>query len=333
MARKLKEKKPPAETPFESVWFTWPVPNRGYTWTEEAKPVPEGRAFGKTPKGQPPYLIENPKATVHVRKFPLRDCPDLFSDFEALEPTPEDIQDFANKYGWLGIGDILYYPHRDRGSTVFQGEGLECWQDEIATIQICAKISEWIDSRNESELSKRIEWAPSGHGVRFRWTAIGREPITPISPLDVQAVQELAKRITQRAVTRDQWIADKNHLTELFASWTPGDVFAPASAWLVQEVNKNIQGKVWVGLILDQRGERQPVVRADNLLAAIWSQFYSHLIGEKKVVRCEVCRRWMDVTHSRRNKRMHSRCSMWLRNQRREPPGGEKSGKKKTRTK
>ncbi len=331
MARKLKGKKRVAEEPpFENVWFTWSVANRGYTWTEEAKPVPETSPFGNKPKGQPPYLIENPETSVHVRKFPLRDCPDLFSDFEALEPTPEDIQDFANKYGWLGIWDSLY---KGKGSTVFGGEGLECWQNEIATIQICAKISEWIDSRNESELSKRIEWAPSGHGVRFRWTAIGREPITPISLGNAEEVQELAKRITQRAVTRDEWIADKNHLRGLFASWTHGDVFAPANAWLVQEVNKKIQRGAWVGLILDERGERQPVIHAKNLLAAIWYQFYCYLVGEKKVVRCQVCKRWMDVTHSRRNKRMHSRCSMWLRNQRREPPGGENRGKKKTRTK
>ena len=117
MAKKLKEKKPSAETPFENVWFTWPVPTRGFVWIEEARPVPEDVPIvGKKPRGQPPYLIENPESKFYVRKFPLRDCPDLFSDFEALEPTPEDIQGFANKYGWLWIdGDSLY---KGKGSTV-----------------------------------------------------------------------------------------------------------------------------------------------------------------------------------------------------------------------
>lgn len=309
---------------FEDTWFSWWVPNKGYVWIDEAKP-----GFNTEPKGQSPYLIKNSEGEIETKKFPLRDCPNLFSDFEALEPTREHVLEFANRYGWLGIGDVLY---TGKGSALFHGEGLNLWRDEIVQIQICSRILEWIDSGNEAELSKRIEWTASRDRVRFNWVSIGRELINPILYTDTRRVQRLAK-LTERGFVRHDTIASKDFCPELLTIWTPGDVLGPANAWLVQRINKHIEGKVWIGLILDKEGEKQPVVRAKNLLAAIWHQFYGSVIGEKKFVRCEVCKRWMDATKNRRSKRMHSQCSMWLRNQRREPPGGEKSGKKKTRTK
>ena len=83
------------DSPFEA-WFSWWVPNKGYVWIDQANP-----AFNTEPKGQPPYLIKNPDGEIETKKFPLRDSPDLFSDFEALEPTREHVLEFANRYGWL----------------------------------------------------------------------------------------------------------------------------------------------------------------------------------------------------------------------------------------
>ena len=320
----MAQKKERAEdSPFEA-WFSWWVPNKGYVWIDQANP-----AFNTEPKGQPPYLIKNPDGEIETKKFPLRDSPDLFSDFEALEPTREHVLEFANRYGWLGIGDPLY---TDKGSVLFHGEGLNLWRNEIVNIQICSRVSEWIDSQNESELATRIEWTPSRDGVRFNWASIGREPINPILYTDRRRIERLAK-LTERGFVRHDYIAGKNFNPELLTIWTPGDVLGPANAWLVRQINKNVHGRVWVGLILDQNGEKQPVMHAENLLAAIWYQFYGSVIGEKKLVRCEVCKRWMDATKNRRSKRMHSQCSMWLRNQRRTERKGKKNGKKKTRTK
>ncbi len=314
MKPRSKRKERAETTPFDDVWFTLWVPNKGYVWIQDLSHPAE--LTGEL-RGVASYLVKNPKATVETKKWPLRDCPELFSDFEALEPTAEQIQEFANRFGWLGIGELLV---RAKTGSVEQGEGLNLWREAIREIQACFQVSEWIDAGDEAELSKRVEWK-SDH-VLFHWVAIGREPIDPAPFLDKRRKDALSDLIGKETV----WfahgsVASKTDKPELMARWPRGDVLGPANAWLVNRVNKHIRNKAWLGLILDLDGKRMPVIRAENLLSAIWYQFYSHLIGESKFIRCEVCKKWMDVTHSRRHKRMHPHCSMWLRNQRRTRKG------------
>ena len=312
MKPKARRKKQPDQTSFNDVWFTWWVPNKGYLWVEDARPLPESAEA----KGVGPYLVKNPQSTVETKKWPLRDCPELFSDFEALEPTADQILDFANRYGWLGIGELLV---QGKTASVEGGEGINLWREAIREIQACFQVSEWIDTPNEAELSRRVEWEKDG--VLFHWAAIGRQPVDPTPFVDKRRDKALQGLIGKAAWVQHNWVASKTFNPELLARWTRGDVLGPANAWLVQRANIHIRGKIWLGLILDLDGSRRPVIRADSLLSAIWHQFYSHLIGQSKFIRCEVCRRWMDVTSSRRHKRMHPQCSMWLRNQRRTRKG------------
>lgn len=314
MSPRAKRKGPPAETSFDDVWFTWWVPNIGYVWIDDGRLVPNSK---EPAKGVAPFLVENPRSTTGTRKRPLRDCPELFADFEALEPTREEIKDFANRYGWLGFGEMLEGTNSD--SRVVFGEGLNLWRQEIREIQACFQVSEWIDALDEVALSKRVEW--KGDRVLFHWAAIERQPIDPTPFTDARRAKALQNLIGQPAWVRHDVVASKTLNPKLLKAWTRGDVLGPANTWLVQRVNEHIQGKVWLGLILDLDGNRKPVIRADTLLSAIWHQFYSHLMGESRFKRCEVCRKWMDVTGSRSHKRMHPRCSMWLRNQRRTRKG------------
>jgi hypothetical protein len=48
-----------------------------------------------------------------------------------------------------------------------------------------------------------------------------------------------------------------------------------------------------------------------NLITAVWLQFADLLCGSRKVVRCQLCGKWMDISETARPtaKRMHDRCS------------------------
>ena len=313
MKPKARPKERPDQTAFDDVWFTWWVPNQGYVWIEDASPPPEWKGV----KGVAPYLVKNPQSTAETKKWPLRDCPELLSDFEALEPTTDQIREFANRYGWLGISEPIV--HGKTGSAE-GGEGINLWREAVREIQACFQVSEWIDARDVVELSRRVEWKKGS--VLFHWVAIGRQPIDPTPFVDKRRGKALQGLIGEElAWVQHSLVASKSRDPELIAFWTHGDVLGPANAWLVEQVNEHIRGKTWLGLILDLDGNRMPVIRADNLLSAIWHQFYSHLIGQSKFIRCEVCKKWMDATNSRRHKRMHPQCSMWLRNQRRTRKG------------
>jgi hypothetical protein len=62
-------------------------------------------------------------------------------------------------------------------------------------------------------------------------------------------------------------------------------------------------------LLKNQKGNLERFVVPESLLGAMWLQLSEVVSGQKRFRRCDVCGLWCEVTHKRRNWRMHPECS------------------------
>jgi hypothetical protein len=95
--------------------------------------------------------------------------------------------------------------------------------------------------------------------------------------------------------------------------WKRGDLIGPAKLFLATLVDKALHKQVSARVVLDPNNRFTPYYFPSSLLAAIWLQIYSLVIGKTKFRRCEVCLERMDVTENRTHKRVHLSCSRKLR--------------------
>jgi hypothetical protein len=108
-------------------------------------------------------------------------------------------------------------------------------------------------------------------------------------------------------------IANWHQYSDWLPRWKRGDVTGPAKLWLLDTFNRKMIGKASPTVLLNAAGQLKPYSTPLNLLASIWVMFGEVITGSRKQRRCEVCPRFMDVTESHRNKRIHPECSLRLR--------------------
>lgn len=140
------------------------VDTRGYEWFE-----PADTKVGKLvlPNAEPPFLVPKgmgraPRPPMTYPIAPLK-FSTLFHELATTPPTKEGIIEFANKFGFLGLGgfvpaDCNVQPHTaiDRADTISKygpfhipGEPLSAWVAEIEPIALAYRC--WSAIRNEDQ--------------------------------------------------------------------------------------------------------------------------------------------------------------------------------------
>jgi len=249
------------------------VPKGGFEWIE-------GRAG---PHGiQQRFLI--PKSG----RGTTFDIPtDLYLTFANLQPTPEAVLAFANRYGSLGL--VKRHFHSEHTPILFA----ECWIDwvqEIAEFKTC--LDAWLIAEDQDgpALDRFLRDRP--------WHVIGDDRIVSVK-LDL--LMQICSKLQPMRVFPEV----------CFEKACKGDT-VPARLTPFVFYLLNFQSTTTPTL-----GSTPIVGRLTPtaLASSIWLQL-AELVTRSRVIRkCERCHQWMDITDSPRKgaKRMHERCSLAIR--------------------
>ncbi len=268
----------------EIARFRWDVPDKGYVWIENASQIIDLNQYDKGGlKTHEPdmCLMINPEGEMRRRYDPRLVEPPLWSQFADLDTDPASINKFANKYGWLGVGKWVITAGSERKKHMPIGERLTQWKDEIKTFKRVAQVWEWVQNEDAGKLGQVIVW--HDNAVAFELKG------------DDGSILEF------------RLIAGEMEHPELFRTWERGKTTAPAKLYLLKVVNEHLAG-VQPRLLLNKKGCLQEYIYPANLLSSVWYEFSQVLSGQRKIRRCEICHRIMDVTESRSNKTQHTTC-------------------------
>ena len=92
---------------------------------------------------------------------------------------------------------------------------------------------------------------------------------------------------------------------------TSGIPYLGAGLTLLRDkINQALDIAVKPSLIWDEETEKlKPYLIPFDLLAALWTEFYLEVSGQKNFKRCEICGRWEDVTNRNKNWTVHAPCA------------------------
>jgi len=317
----------------QQTYFVWYKADKGYYWDDEAR---VGGLFVKTDNSrpstgpQPPFLVETPDTTGFIGYKPL-DEPTLFLKFAEIQPTQEGILAFANSYGKLTLGETelltpqYSYPkdrqddkpwkhgnvmgrYEQRDGKMYGGgfgESLQFWREEIKYMRWTVQVWEWLKNRDTKSLRKVIFWPKNNNSVGY--VLADKEVLEGYSSAR-NIFKDLGFKKTF-ACTMGQ-LASSDFKENIFARFRPGDVLLPAQYLVQSRINKKLEEYATKPrLLMNDENKLEPYLMPENLLAAMWLQFYLAAIGEKKYKRCSICGLWADVTDKRRNWSKHSDCA------------------------
>lgn len=269
--------------------FSWPVPDTGYEWQDDAKADPN---LGEGASPSPPFLVQS-----RLVQSPTRTCPILFDEpgderrplfdrFARLKPDRDSIKKFADENGALGIGvPIVLGNGKDR--VVASGEPFLQWRSEIQILKEAVLLWSWLEGRRDPSVQIKHESKDSFSVQIFRprW--------------DNPKVQALSwEKLFHRQGS------------EGFFRFMKGEDVAPiVRAALLTKVNKKLATNASPCLMLDRHGHLNGYIRPKNLLSAMWTQLYQAIQGQRRLRFCAHCHVLMDVTGSRQSKKAHANCA------------------------
>jgi hypothetical protein len=251
------------------------VPNAGFEWIE-------GRAGPHGARHR--FLV--PKSAHGI----TCDIPtDLYLTFANLQPTPEGVLEFANRYGSLGL--VKRHFHSEHSAVQLA----ECWIDwnqELAEFKFC--LDAWLIAEDQ----------------------------------DGPAADRLLRERHWPRLVDDRIVSLKGHLVmHICSKLQPQEVFPDVCfkrACKGDHVPGRLTPFVVYSLKFQLPNTPTPTVGSTPILgrltptalaSSMWLQLAELVTRSRVIRRCERCHQWMDITESPRKgaKRMHERCSLALR--------------------
>lgn len=277
------------------------VPQAGYCWRDAYPSRARGEENRQALNSGPPYMVVNGLSTLARAYYPFKDTPDLFLKFKDLSLDRDPILRFANKYGWIGERGMVEYG----GAHSIRAVGLSTWTDQIQKMTIADRLLTWVKRRSQQELSRYFVWHPDRFDVQVRIEMDGKSMVAtkPRSPLNPDRARFWGWLVGSHIMPDE--VPELQKL-----GWGRRDFTRPALVIAASIINQQLGQFCRPMLTMDHKHVRLGGYwTANNLLGCIWLQFYLSVIGQLKLRRCIVCGREMDVTDSRKNKRVHDRCS------------------------
>ena len=257
-------------------------------------------------RGEEWFLVQSSQETKTSNDPP---GPAVFREFADVRPTRDDVLKFANKHGWLGVGEpmipsgvvpttytipketlkiLRQNRHRKLAATkqlypVRLGERLRTWFKEISTMHRLVRIWEppFGVEAAKRKFEHRIRWI-SDYEVRYEWQDEGDEGTEVI------------------ASTRERpW------LLPLVQARDYKKIFR----WYLQiAVNERLKEHGVSARMLRHSERLELSIVPENLIGFLWLQFAKAVDGGKAYRRCEDCGKWFELggKSSRKDKRFCS---------------------------
>lgn len=308
---------PKHEMPLDLFSFKWGVQEQGYEWVHIDPKLKKDKRF----RSSFPCLQFIRGGEIKQYE-PLKDSPQLFMKFAAIGYEPEGILEFANEYGPLYGFNEPIRGHRDYCDALgvdrssesvlrFLGnQSISEWRENIYWMGTLLQIWEWLQDKSSGKLGQHFIWEKD----RFK----DEDPRFRI-PGEFRVIfhQEIkSRRLPESykgpfpAEEFPEWHRAHNAWVGTSDQFPPGSVTEAAMSFLAREVTEALSRLKINAVVLNKGGKFDSTFRPENLVGALWFQFFQMITGEKRIIRCEVCGDWMDVTDNRRSKKMHDRCSL-----------------------
>lgn len=247
--------------------FSWTVAARGYALDKNGAVL--------TIKG-PDYSAR--------RYWPLRDYPALFQNFVSMKCTPENVLEFANQYGWLGLrGEGNRSRQREDDVPARQcnpeahaaplmvgdGEAIDEWAWSQCELNRAVSLWKMWWDNDQRGLARVLRWADDQWHFRAYFPEESDQRLTPIAPVrgfpfDRDSIMTVAAILVQRLINR---------------------MFASRRGFAVPRIVYD----------LDRRQQALKIVPA-SLLGALWLQFADAVTGHKSYRSCIVCHTWFEIS-------------------------------------
>lgn len=215
---------------------------------------------------RPPVLIAKPPATFRDISFELP--PKFFWELVLLESDltnhPEQVVQFANRYGWLGLPRQEYFVRGQRVGV--PGEAIAAWEDQVKQMQFVFAMQ----MRPRELLEKHIRWSKDKVVCQ-----------TPFPGPD-----------------RTHVIASSSVRPELLASLTPGDLERPAVVFVQQALDQRLQ-KLQVTPTAPwdaEEGRATLRFRPSRLIDALWFSLSEAIASGLEFRKCQECGKWFELT-------------------------------------
>jgi len=317
-------------TDIDLIKFTAKIPENGYSWRNENPSKLRIKPSNCLTEPEPPYLLPV-KSNKYIIREPLQKQADksepLFLYFANLDGSQKGFNMFANIFGTLL--DKFYIT------------GYDFWQKEHAEIR-AAKLLLFLiksaenNSDKEDDIKKK-QSAISTLKQMILWddnmlyfsipveTFIIDKDFTPEYIIkyanyawretlcNYHSVSHLAYMIPIHGIIFD-WKAETNKL--FFETINTGNIIATAKHILSIIINSkiNIFGVNTV-LLFNNKNQYYQSFVPKHLISAMWIQILQAFTGERKYRQCDICHKWVDVTESQKNWKVHKSCANTARSE------------------
>ena len=232
---------------------------------------------------------------------PFKETPDLFQRFKNLSMDRDSLLMFANQFGWLGARG--YVEHG--GAQGIRAVGIFTWIAQIQKMVVAGRLLDLVRNEDQQALSRYFVWHPKRFDVKVCIEMNGKTmgPIKPGSAPDPER-----RRLSGWLVGSYIEPGEVPELPKL--GWGRHDFTRPALVVAASIINGELGRSCRPILVMnDKNTGLNGYWTANDLLGCMWLQFYLSVIGQLKLRRCTECGLEMDVSNSRKNKRVHDRCS------------------------
>jgi hypothetical protein len=262
----------------------------GYQWLKAIR-IPAPGDLGRPKWNRPRSFLTTGlpvgASGLRVRRYnPLRLDSDsgLFRTFAELDPTPDGIRAFADKYGLLG-GDLsvlilLQGMGAPSEAEIGVGESRKAWAEEIRAMRQAVALWDMLQAGDTDKLSRHFWW--EGQNIL---KYVSDPPSVPGEGLG--GAPPTTQPQPESFSVRGAWL-ERFH---------PGDVIEPARYAVQRLVNRHLKEWGSSQLLWERRSTRLRLhLVPDGLAGALWLQFARAIDGEKTYRRCRECPTWFELS-------------------------------------
>lgn len=211
--------------------------------------------------------------------YPFEADPQLYVAFSEVDPTPEGISAFAERYGLLwDEHDVHGNSPSDEAETIIRNTQAR-WEGEISAMRLHLGLWRLCEKKRLRTLQQVIRWDPNHHhDVRFIY-----------NPRRTRDLNLAAHAINDQ-------IASINTSPEEFERFTPDDPLLPALTYIQDAVTKKLGQESFPALIWNPDGSLVTGAMPTSLLGVLWLQLARSISSRFQFRECAVCGRWIELS-------------------------------------
>lgn len=205
----------------------------------------------------------------------------LFLAFAEIDPEPEKILAFANKYGLLGFE--MENPVSGTMSLTSPAEFISMWKEEITTMQRALDLWRLVEKQDIPALTESL--APY-----MRWIEADTEFRSGNS---TGAHDDLPRDLDPKWL---RYFRMNPHCLDWFRT---GNVLLPARCRVQAVVNEQLTGRTSPRVLWDdaERSRWGLYFVPNSLAGALWLQMAQAITLKRDYRRCRQCNTWFEIDH------------------------------------